>query len=295
MTTSRAPRRLLSAIALAALLAAACSSGSPAPQSTGAHPGDRIDPLAMVVAASDKIDAAGALAMDFSMTISTDGQELSGSGSAVAASDGSRMHMTMGYDSFPGLPDGFDMEIYLADGVMYMSASTFAELGAPTDAFGGKDWVAIDLNDVVPGFESIAELGSGQNDPSRAFEYLKGASDVELVGTEDMDGEATTHFRGSLDLERALAQLPADAQEEVRATMDQFQSQFGTTSMPFEVWVDDQGRIRRMTYEVETSPDAAQAFSLSTTMDITDYEADLDFDVPSREQAIDLSELAPGH
>jgi hypothetical protein len=73
--------------------------------------------------------------------------------------------------------------------------------------------------------------------------------------------------------------------------MDQFQSQFGTTSMPFDVWVDDQGRIRRMTYVVETSPDAAQAFSMSMTMDITDYDADLDFDVPSRDEAVDLNEL----
>jgi hypothetical protein len=292
MTTSRAPRRLLSAIALAALLAAACS-GSPTPQSAGA-PGDRIDPLAMVAAASDKIDSAGAIAMQYSTTISTGGERISATGSAVTAAGGSPMHMTMSYDSFPGIPGGFDMELVMADGVMYMSTSTFAALGANMETLGDKDWVAIDLNDVAPGFESIAQLGSGENDPSQAFEYLKGASDVELVGTEDVDGESTTHYRGTLDLEQALSELPSDAQDEVRAAMDQFQSQFGTTSMPFEVWMDDQGRIHRMTYVLATSPGAAQALSISMTMDITDYDADLDFDVPTRDEAYDLSELTGG-
>jgi hypothetical protein len=290
MTTSRASRRLLTAITLAGLLAAGCSSASPT-QSVGAHPGDPIDPLAMVAAASDKIDSAGAIAMKFSTTISTGGQRISATGSAVGAAGGSPMHMTMSYDTFPGIPGGFDMELVMADGVMYMSTSTFAALGANMATLGDKDWVAIDLNDVAPGYESVAQLGSGENDPSQAFEYLKGASDVELVGTEDVDGESTTHLRGTLDLEQALSELPADAQDEVRAAMDQFQSQFGTTSMPFEVWMDDQGQVRRMTYVLATSPGAAQALSLSMTMDITDYDADLDFDVPSRDEAYDLSEL----
>jgi hypothetical protein len=296
MTNARPPRHLLSALALSlvAVLAAGCSSGSPSAP-TGAHPTGQIDPLAMVAAASDTIDSAGALAFDFSTTISTGGQRISGSGSAVAAADGSRTHMTMNYDSFPGMPDGFDMELFLVDGVMYMSTSTFAALGADTDASGGKDWVSMDLNDVVPGFESFAKLGSGQNDPSQAFEYLKGASEVQLVGTEDVDGESTRHLRGTLDLEKAVSQLPADAQEEVRTTMDQFQSQFGSTSMPFDVWVDDQGRIRRMTYALKSSPDAAQALSMSITVDITDYDADMDFDVPSRDEAVDLNDLLGTH
>jgi hypothetical protein len=292
MTNSRPRRPLLSALALAlvAVIAAGCSSGaSSAP--TGARPTRQIDPLAMVAAASDKIDSAGAVAFDFRTTISAGGQRISGSGSAVAAADGSRTHMTMSYDSFPGMPGGFHMELFLVDGVMYMSTSTFAALGANTDALGGKDWVSMDLNDVVPGFESLAKLGSGQNDPSQAFEYLKGASDVQLVGAEDVGGESTQHFRGTLDLEKAASQLPADAREAVRATMDQFQSQFGSTSMPFDVWVDDQGRIRRMTYALTSNPDAAQALSMSITVDITDYDADLDFDVPSRDEAVDLNDL----
>ena len=294
MTTLRTPRRLLTALAAAAVLAGACSS-SPTPPAGGAGSGgggQHIDPLAMIAAASEKIDAAPALAMEFTMTISAAGQELTGSGSAVAASDGSRMQMDMSYDSFPGLPEGMDMQMLLVDGVMYMSTSTFAAAGAPTGAFDGKDWVAIDLNDVVPGYESFAQLGSGQNDPAQAFEYLKGASDVTVVGTETIDGEETTHFTGTFDLEKALDELPADARDEIRDTMQQFESQFGSSTMPFDVWVDDQGRIRRMVYRLETAADAAQAFSFEMTMDITDYDADLDFDVPSRDEVVDLSDLA---
>ena len=226
------------------------------------------------------------------MTIAAAGNEVTGSGSAVTAADGSRMRMDMSYDSFPRMPDGFDMEIILDDGTMYMSTATFAAVGAPTDALGDKKWVSIDLDDVVPGYESFAELGTGQNDPSQAFEYLKGAQDVELVGTEQIHGESTQHLSGTLDLQNALDQLPADAQEEVRATMQELEAQIGTTSMPFEVWIDDENRVRRMSYSMESRPDAPQAFSLRMTVDITDYDADLDFKIPSPDESVDLGELA---
>lgn len=72
---------------------------------------------------------------------------------------------------------------------------------------------------------------------------------MKLVWTEDIDGEQTTHYRGTPDLERALERLPADAQDEIRMTTQQFQ-------------------------------------------DITDYDAALDFDVPSRNEAVDLRKLA---
>ena len=292
MTTSRITRRLLSSLTLAALLAAGCSSSAPPPAGDGSGPDAQIDPLAMVVAASDKIDASNALAMEFSMTITAAGTELTGSGSAVTAADGSSMRMDMSYDSFPGMPDGFDMEIILDDGIMYMSTATFAAAGAPTGALGDKEWVSIDLNDVVPGYESFAELGTGQNDPSQAFEYLKGAEDVELVGTEDIDGESTQHLRGTLNLQTALDELPAEAQEELRATMQELEAQIGQTSLPFEAWVDGEGRVRRMSYAMESGPEAPQSFSLEMTLDITDYDAELDFEVPSPNEAVDLSELA---
>jgi hypothetical protein len=294
MTTFRAPRRLLSVLAVAAVVGAACSSSSPqpAPSDRPQDGGQSVEPLAVIAAAADRIDAADALAMDFTMTMSIGGQALSGSGSAVGASDGSRMRMQMRYDAFPGLPEGFEMEMILADGVMYMATSTLAAMGAPSGAFDGKDWVSIDLDAVAPAYESLADLGTGPNDPSQSFAYLQGASDVELVGTEDLDGETTTHFRGTLDLERALAELPADARAELREAMQQLQTQFSADSMPFDVWVDGDGLIRRMSYRIEGS--AEQAFSLEMTMDITDYDADLDFDVPAPGDVVDVSDLAGG-
>ena len=295
MTTLRAPRRLLSAVAVAAVLAAACSS-SPAP-APGARPSgggrEQPDPLARIATASERIDAAEAIAMDFTMVFSVDGQELGGSGSATAATDGSRMHMDMSYDSFPGLPNGFSMEMIVVDGVMYMSTDTFAAAGAPTGAFGGKDWVAIDLNDVVPGYESFADLGTGQNDPAQALEYLKGAGDVAVVGTEAIDGAETTHYRGTIDLEQVLSKLPADAQDEMRSTMDEFRRQFGEVTMPFDLWVDDQDRAVRMSFQMSSAAGSAHDFSMTMTVDITDDDADLgDVAAPPSKDVVDLAELA---
>ena len=35
--------------------------------------------------------------------------------------------------------------------------------------------------------------------------------------------------------------------------MQQFRRQFGTTTMPFEIWVDDDGLLRRMAFRMDAT------------------------------------------
>jgi hypothetical protein len=282
MTTPRTPRRLLSGLALAAVLATACS-GSPTP-------GGGVEPLAMIAAASRQLDASDGLAVEFSMTITAAGEEVEMTGSAVGSADGSRMWMDMQSGPLPGMPDGFSMETIMDDGIMFMSAETFESMGGPTNGLDGKDWILIDLSDVAPGLEEdFADLAQGRNDPTQALGYLKGAADVELVGPDSIDGMETTHYRGTVDLEKAVAEVQAGAREEVRQAIEEF----GRTTLPFDVWLDDEGRLRRMTYSITSAPGAPQSFSMVITMDITAYDAELDFETPSRDDAVELADLVP--
>jgi len=88
----------------------------------------------------------------------------------------------------------------------------------------------------VPGFEDLVALRAGKNDPSNAFGYLQGAEQAEEAGAETVNGVETTHFRVTVDLADALDDVPGDLRSELRLAIQQFEAQFGTTTMPFDAW-----------------------------------------------------------
>ena len=45
------------------------------------------------------------------------------------------------------------------------------------------------------------------------------SDDVEEVGTEEVRGVDTTHYRGTIDLERALEQVPESVKPQVEAQL----------------------------------------------------------------------------
>ena len=53
----------------------------------------------------------------------------------------------------------------------------------------------------------------GQGDPSQALDYLRATGEVEEVGTEQIDGVETTHYRGTIQLDAVAEQVPAEQRE----------------------------------------------------------------------------------
>jgi hypothetical protein len=293
MEAIRRPRRSLLAFVAVALVLGACSSGGPTQRSEAGPPpagdhakppaGGQAKPLARVVAASDRAIDAESMHMTFEMVLAGAGQELRGSGEAdVAFGDEIRQHMVFRYDSFPGMPDGLEMEMIMDGTVVYMRIPQLQGVGG-----FATEWISMDVSKAVPGFEDLAAFGAGQNDPSNAFGYLQGAEEAEELGTETIDGVETTHYEVKVDLAEAAKDVPADLRDEMRKVIRQFRGQFGTTAMPFEVWVDGDGLARRMVYRME-----ADGFSMEMTVNVTEYGNDFDLDVPPASDVTDVTELA---
>ena len=81
---------------------------------------------------------------------------------------------------------------------------------------GGKPWLKIDLNQMgqAAGIDlnSLSQASSG--DPSQALQFLRGAgADMVEVGKEQVRGEAVTHYRGTVDLNKAAAAAPPEQQQ----------------------------------------------------------------------------------
>lgn len=113
--------------------------------------------------------------------------------------------------------------------------------GSPT-----KPWVVVDASALGINAGDVAAAQGA--DPTAGLEYLKGlGSNATEVGPEMVDGVVTTRYRGAISLEQLLASV-APAQRAQARTL------FGASpSTPVDVWVDAQGRARRMDVTISMS------------------------------------------
>lgn len=100
----------------------------------------------------------------------------------------------------------------------------------------GIEWLKLDSR--VFGASEIA-----QRDPSASIDALRGASGkVKRVGSEKIRNVQTTHYRVTLDLEKAVANAPEAERDRVRTSV----AVLGTSSVPADVWIDGKGRLRQL-------------------------------------------------
>jgi hypothetical protein len=292
--------RLVSVLALFALILAACSSGSgtvsddgpepgqaPGGQGGGDHDGEG-DPVALIRAVTAKVEDAGAYRATFEMAITAQGQTIEATGEGEFSDDPLQVHATYRFTGMPGLEGDFEMEMILDGSVMYMRSPMLSQSsGLDTD------WISMDLDELVPGFSDLASLSQGQNDPTAQLEYLRGISDAEEVGTEQVAGIETTHYSGTVDLDAAYDRLPDDTRGELKQAIAQARKQFGHGAMPVDVWIDSDGLLRRMTMSLESGGNSALDFGMKMTMEIPEYGIAMDLPIPKDGDVTDVSDLLP--
>ncbi|MBV8160798.1 MAG: hypothetical protein JO265_07735 [Acidimicrobiia bacterium] len=160
----------------------------------------------------------------------------------------------------------------------------------------GKSWVKIDLATagrsvgVDVGALSQAQFG----DPSQTLDYLRGTSNaVARVGSDVVRGTPTTHYRATVDLRKAANMSPTGG-DAIRSTI----KLLGSANQPVDVWIDAQGRARRMSYTADLSTSkagaAAGAGSVTLTLELFDFGVPVQVVVPSADQVADLSALSGG-
>lgn len=242
--------------------------------------------VALVAAAPTQTTGAGTARM--AMTVDTEGgeQALSLTGDGAIDFEGKRGTLTMKMSGMPGAPGGLTMETRYDGTVFYMKL--------PEEMTGGQlptEWVKFDLTETegMAGFDQLQQMGG---DPTQGLEVLRGVSgEVEEVGTEDVRGTSTTHYRATVDLDKAVAEAPERARNSVRQLIEQL----GTSEMPVEVWIDEEGRLRRQRQRLDlsqaTGAAPAQGGTVTTTVEYFDFGIDVDVQPPPADQVTDLQEL----
>ncbi|MFV0135065.1 hypothetical protein ACLGIH_17905 [Streptomyces sp. HMX87] len=118
----------------------------------------------------------------------------------------------------------------LAPGALYMKNRG---AGVPDDK-----WVRVDTTTLSDG----NLVTGGATDPLAAAEVLRGARTATYVGTAEVAGTEVRHYRGTADLARA-AKAASDGN---RQSLAAAAKGFATAQVPFDVYLDDEGRIRKI-------------------------------------------------
>jgi hypothetical protein len=156
---------------------------------------------------------------------------------------------------------------------------------------GLKPWVEIDLQALAQegGFDLGSLRGLSQTDPTQVLQYLRAASDdIEEVGEEDVRGVGTTRYRMSIDLDKVARQAP----EEARAAIEELLAESGLETIPAEVWIDDDGLVRRieLAYEgMEFTP--GQKGDMNLRLELHDYGVEVDVQAPPADQVMSFRDL----
>jgi LppX/LprAFG-like lipoprotein len=167
---------------------------------------------------------------------------------------------------------------------MYMKLPKEAMAGVP----GGKSWIKLDLDKASGG--AISGAMNASQDPSSQLKLLSALSDAKEVGKEKVGGEETTHYHGELDYQQVAKSGP----QELRKAAELALKVMENTTVPVDVWVDDQGRVRQQRLELNTKAvSGSPAQKQTMTIGYSDFGVDASsIKAPSDSDAYDATAQA---
>lgn len=261
----RAAAAVVPAAALVALVAG-CGSSPSSP--TAEEATDRLSPVAAVQAAAASTEEAGSSRFELTSTTTVQGQVVEFTGSGLfdpATGEGSATF------ELPGGMGAME-QVFIGDELF---------LSVP----GQPGFYRLSVDDLVG-----TDLQNAAR-PTGSLDVLEGVSDdVEEVGSAEVRGDATTHYRGTLDARKALEQVGGS----LRDTAEQGFEATGVETLPFEAWIDDEGRLRRFTLTMDVPASDAtggQPVTSVTEIELYDFGVEVDVEAPPADQVQDGAPL----
>lgn len=273
MTTSRSrTRSTWRATTLGAVLAlalAGCGGGAGGGEGNGSGKArDTLSPAAAVAAAVDQADELTSSRFELASTTVVGGQEIAFGGKGVFDYADKTGKMSF------ALPGGAgELEQRLLGDTLYLQLPDKPEV-----------FYELALADLVD--TSLA----GSTDPTSGLQALRGAKDdVVEVGREKVRDADTTHYRGTLDMAKALEVLKGPLRDLLQSTIDTGELE----DAPFDAWIDDEGRLRKMeqTMTLESPQLPGQPIEVQTRYELYDFGVEVDVEAPPADQVQDGAPL----
>ncbi|MFJ6798319.1 hypothetical protein [Streptomyces sp. NPDC091268] len=217
------------ALTVGAALAAAAMSGC----GGGAVGDDRppADPAATVRGAADALTKTGSARARTAMEMATGGTRVTirGEGGVDFKNRMGQLLVMLPAD-VKGQAEHRPITELLVPGALYMKNRG---AGVPDDK-----WVRVDTTTLADG----NLVTGGATDPLAAVELLRGAQEVTFVGETEVAGTKVRHYRGTTDIGRAAR----SASPGVRGALEAAAKGFSKDTVPFDAYLDEQGRLRKV-------------------------------------------------
>ncbi|MFF0539481.1 hypothetical protein ACWDF1_32490 [Streptomyces coelicoflavus] len=217
------------------LAGAGCSGAGQGASVEGAGGGD---PVAVLHRAADRLVAAGSAKARTAMQMASGGTRVTIRGEGVYdfAERLGQLKVRLPQDP-AGTSEHRPITELLAPGALFMKNRG---AGVPDDK-----WVRVET-------ESLSDgnlVTGGATDPFAAAEVLRGTRTATFVGRTEVAGTAVRHYRGTADLARAAR----GASEGNRKALAAAAEGFATAEVPFDAYLDDEGRIRKVRHRFSFS------------------------------------------
>lgn len=228
--TGGAVAAVVSSVVVAALVSG-CSGMGAAADERGSV--DGATATAVVRRAADVLARSGTSRVRTSMETATGGTRLTirGTGAFDYGKRRGRLLVVLPQDA-AGDEEHRPVTELFAPGALYMKNRG---AGVPPEK-----WVRVDTTRLADG----NLVTGGATDPISAAELLRGAHDVTYVGEAKAaeDGATLRHYRGTTDIARAAQAASPQARGALRAAA----KGFSVDEVPFDAYVDEQGRLRKV-------------------------------------------------
>jgi hypothetical protein len=165
--------------------------------------------------------------------------------------------------------EGYEV-LYTGDAI-YTAVPRFA----PTK---GKRWLKL------PASED-GLLSPFARNPAALLGFLRGASDVETIASDQVRGVNVTHDRARLNFERAAGEMPAKDRTDIRGIFREYWPDQKSASIDF--WVDSEDRLRRVQVELPENDGTATQM----TVDFFDYGIPVDVKAPPADETLTEEEF----
>ncbi|WP_399087390.1 hypothetical protein ACGH2B_10670 [Streptomyces sp. BBFR2] len=254
-------------VCAAGLLTAGCSAGG---ASADGLPGEGSPEAGRAVRTSaDALLRAGGARVTSTMETVSGGTRVAirGSGEYDFRRGTGRLRLTLPDAAGDGHGPRPPVTEILVPGALYMKNRG---AGVPADK-----WVRIDATGLADG----NLVTGGATDPLAAAELLRGAREVTYRGRARLDGVAVRHYSGTADIVTAAGAASA----RTRPVLTAAEKGFTTRRVPFDVYLDDAGRLRRVSQHYRFANGSPRGAAVTSTTRLTDFGRKPEVALPPKE------------
>jgi hypothetical protein len=156
---------------------------------------------------------------------------------------------------------------------------------------GDKRWIRLDLQNVADasGLDFGPLVQGSQADPTQYLLWLSALGPgVTKIGEEEVRGVPTSRYRAAVDLNLLEQQAPPGKEAEWAAYVQTLRDRLGLAFIPVEVWVDDEGLIRRFNHEYGFS---AEGTSAVVTTELFGFGVPVNVQAPPADDVVTMTDL----